>query len=285
MPETPSATQIVKIRLVDNGNNPIMLPVGRIMASWCGHILEKDDGKYIDWVFAIKLELFMVQLWDYIFDPPSALHATYAPWAYYAWMSNKHQTCAFLKQAISMSERKLCADEEDLVTLWEYLKIWHGGAVPSRQVQLLQEAVTTKCSLAEPLTKMVDAIFEKIDHAFDAGKVTKELLKSIAVLSFLSDRSFAYIWLIISHNLRQGMETYGPTEIRHFLKEEQTLLEADKVGNAPDNTPSTALLAKGQKSSKITCSTCKAQKHPIYVYMGHTTPWCILEGGQWLGRP
>ncbi|KAG5349870.1 hypothetical protein C0989_001490 [Termitomyces sp. Mn162] len=87
--ETPSTTQIAEMCTVDNGNNPVVLPVRRITSSWSGHILEKDDGKYSDWAYMMKLELSMVQLWDYIFDPPPAPHATYEPRAYHAWTSNK----------------------------------------------------------------------------------------------------------------------------------------------------------------------------------------------------
>ncbi|KAG6869427.1 hypothetical protein C0992_003209, partial [Termitomyces sp. T32_za158] len=90
----------------------------------------------------MKLELSMVQLWEYIFNPPPPPHPTYELRACRAWTSNKRLACAFLKQAISPSEQKLCAEQEDPVELWTYLKDRHGGAVPVKQVRLLQEALT-----------------------------------------------------------------------------------------------------------------------------------------------
>ncbi|KAG6894921.1 hypothetical protein C0993_010469 [Termitomyces sp. T159_Od127] len=253
-PSSPSLTvnQIAKMKVVNNLTNPTVLPVGKIMSSWSGHILDNDDSKYMDWAYAMKLELTMVQLWEYVFNPPPHPHPEHEP-----------RAC-----------HKLCADEEDPVTLWTYLKERHGGAASVKQVRLLQEALTTKCSSFEPLTKTVDTIFEKIDHAFDAGEVTKDLLKSIAVLSALSDKSFSHLYSIILRDLGQAgsMTRYGPAEIWQFLEGEQTLLEADKITSLTNDSNPTAFATKTFCSSHLTCTSCKAQKRPAHVYTGHTAP-------------
>ena len=143
-------------------------------------------------------------------------------------------------------EQKLCTEEEDPIALWSYLKEHHGGAAPIKQVCLLQEVLTTKCLLFKPLTKTVDTIFKKIDCTFDAGDVTKDLLKSIIILSTLSDKSFSHLRSIISCDLGQvrGMAKYGPTKIRQFLEGEQTLLEADRSMVMPWDSDLTVLIAK-----------------------------------------
>ena len=41
--------RIVEMKLVDNSTNLTMVPVGKIMSSWAGHILDKDDREYVDW--------------------------------------------------------------------------------------------------------------------------------------------------------------------------------------------------------------------------------------------
>ncbi|KAH0579748.1 hypothetical protein H2248_002585 [Termitomyces sp. 'cryptogamus'] len=135
--ETPiplTATKIAEMRLVDNSSNPIITSVGKITSAWPGHILDKDNGKYIDWAYAMRLELPMVQLWDYIFDPPPAPHTIYEPCIHCAWTSNKCLACSFIKHAILPSEQKLCMDEEDPVVLWKYLEEHHGGAILVKQV-------------------------------------------------------------------------------------------------------------------------------------------------------
>lgn len=136
------------------------------------------------------------------------------------------------------------------------MKSRHGGAILVRQVHLLQKALTAKCSLLEPLTKTVDVIYNKIDHAFDAGEVMKDLLKSIAVLSALSNKSFNHICSIISHDIGQtsNMKTYGPAEIGRVLEEKQTLLEADKSGSNLVDMALTALAAKVAQGCKLICS-------------------------------
>ncbi|KAG6871251.1 hypothetical protein C0995_006797 [Termitomyces sp. Mi166 len=67
------------------------------------------------------------------------------------------------------------------------------------------------------------------------GEVTKDLLKSIAILSALSER-----------NLGQAGDTtkYGLVEIRKFLKGEQTLLDADRANSTLTNTTPAAFAVK-----------------------------------------
>lgn len=125
------------MRLLDDSSNPTVISVGKITSSWTGHILDKDDGKYEEWAYTMELELSMVQLWEYIFDPPPSPHPTYEPGAHRAWASNKRLAASFLKRAISPSEQKLCVEREDPVDLWNYLKDRHGGVVLVRQVRLL----------------------------------------------------------------------------------------------------------------------------------------------------
>ncbi|KAH0578444.1 hypothetical protein H2248_012588 [Termitomyces sp. 'cryptogamus'] len=167
--------------------------------------------------------------------------------------------------------RDLCLGTETL----------HRGRGPSGPVE-----VPKGSSWRRHPCQAIDAIFEKIDRAFNAGEVTKDLLKSIAVLSALSDKSFVHIRSIISRDLGQAGDTtkYGPVEIRQFLEGEQTLLEADKSTSTPADTNPTMFAAKPFRGSNITCSTCKARKCPVQVYTGHTAPWCILEGGTMEGK-
>lgn len=166
----------------------------------------------------------------------------------------------------------------DPVSLWLYLKERHSGAVPVQQVHLLQKALITKCSALESLTKTADSIIEKINDAFDAGEVTKELLQSVAILSALSDRSYAHICSIILQNLTAvgDVDVYGLEEIRHFLESEQMLINADKPVNA-DVVLAAASGEKGSKYAKLICEGCKLWNRPNFT--GHTLPWCILKGG------
>ncbi|KAG5721537.1 hypothetical protein E4T56_gene13114 [Termitomyces sp. T112] len=114
--------------------------------------------------------------------------------------------------------------------------------------------------------KTINRIFRKINHAFEVGDVMKELLQSIAALSSLSNNSlYANARLIISCDLAAATAStpYGPDNICCFLENEQMLYAVDK-GLA--DTQLTALAAQTQ------------------TFMGHTKPWCILEGGGMAGK-
>ena len=106
---------------------------------------------------------------------------------------------------------------------------------------------------------MINAIFDKINQAFDAGEVTKDLLKSITVLSALSDKSFNHICSIIYYDLGQArsIKAYGPTEIWQFIKEKQTLLEADRSSTILIDMVPIMYAVKPTRGSKLVCSTYK----------------------------
>ncbi|KAG6857848.1 hypothetical protein C0995_004811, partial [Termitomyces sp. Mi166 len=115
---------------------------------------------------------------------------------------------------------------------------------PSGLMGILERQARRRCT--KSLTKTADGIIEKIDRAFDAGEVLKELLQSIAILSALSDRSYAHIQSIISRDLANASDgtKYGPPEIRRFLEGEQTLIDADRSGTG-DVILAVGAVAKG----------------------------------------
>ncbi|KAG5725581.1 Copia protein [Termitomyces sp. T112] len=282
---SPSPTltdaEAVKLRKADN----TMPAISQIKVSlrYSGDLLAKDDSKWTPWSKYMKLELTMMGLYEYIFDPPDVSNKLYEPCAHWNWQLNNRLARLYLLMGLSQSERNLADDTIAARSLWDYLQNRHGGAGLVQQVRLLQEALMTKCSPSEPLTKTIDRIFEKINCAFDVGDVTKELLQSIATLSFLSDNSlYANTRSIISRNLAAATAStpYGPDDIRRFLQNEQTLYAADK-GMA--DTQLTALAAWTQsKRDDLVCDNCKSCGQPVFT--GHTKPWCILEGGGMAGK-
>lgn len=140
-----------------------------------------------------------------------------------------------------------------------------------------------KCSPSESLMRTADAILDKINHAFEAGSITKELLQLIAILSSLSDKLYAHIRSIISCNLTAVADVtkYGPSQIWQFLEEEQTLIDTDKsMGTL--GSMATALVTKASKFDRLVCSSCKTHGRPPFT--GYTALWCILEGGVWKAR-
>ena len=71
-------------------------------------------------------------------------------------------------------------------------------------------------------------------------------MQSIAVLSSLSDKVYAHIQSIILWDLTVtgDVKKYGFTEIYRFLKEEQTLIDVDRLIPVPTDPTLTAFTAK-----------------------------------------
>ncbi|KAG6896083.1 hypothetical protein C0992_010407, partial [Termitomyces sp. T32_za158] len=110
------------------------------------------------------------------------------------------------------------------------LKKQHGGAGPIQQVHLLKDALTTKFSTSIPLTKTINDIFEKINRAFNVGKVTSDLLKSIAMIAALSKTEFMHTKSIITHNFTTAEDgNYKPSNMaRKTIEEPIALRKAAK---------------------------------------------------------
>ncbi|KAG5729971.1 hypothetical protein E4T56_gene17209 [Termitomyces sp. T112] len=115
---------------------------------------------------------------------------------------------------------------------------------------------------------MANIIFKKVECAFQAGEVTKELLQLIVILSSLSDKTYTHIQSIISRDLMTtgDVRKYGPTEIRKFLEGEQTLIDADKSIPAPTDPAPTAFTARISKYDWLTCKTVEESRQARLAY-------------------
>lgn len=88
--------------------------------------------------------------------------------------------------------------------------------------------------------------------------VMKELLKSIAALSSLSDNTLCMSTrLIILCDLAAAMSLvlYRPEEICCFLKNEETLYAVDKA--VSDFTPTALVVQSSNCRNDLTCNGCK----------------------------
>ncbi|KAF5376298.1 hypothetical protein D9615_008559 [Tricholomella constricta] len=184
------AATATEMRRIDNSSACAISPV-KIALGYKGHLLTKDDGTYTTWARDFENELVMNGLWEYAFDPPLRPDEVYEPRAYRNWAHNDRLICAFIATGVASSEQQFMP-KEGAKACWLAIRGRHKGSGPVQQVRLLQEALSTKCSLDTPLTETIDSIFEKIDRAFAVGKVSSDTLKCIACLSSLSDKAFAH---------------------------------------------------------------------------------------------
>ncbi|KAF5372337.1 hypothetical protein D9615_009321 [Tricholomella constricta] len=273
------AVTAAEMRRIDNSGACAISPV-KIALGYKGHLLTKDDGTYTTWARDFENELIMNGLWEYAFDPPLRPHEIHEPRAFRNWAHNDCLTCAFIATGVASSEWQFIP-KEGAKSCWLQIRSRHEGSGPVQQVRLLQEALSTKCSLEHPLTETIDSIFEKIDRVFAVGEVSSDTLKCIACLGSLSDKASAHARSNISRDIAASTKAnpYKSTDIRRYLENEQTLINGDKT----DASSATAFAAKPQNNcrTELLCTLCLERGRPC---KGHTKEWCILEGGGQEGK-
>ncbi|KAG6876871.1 hypothetical protein C0993_012425 [Termitomyces sp. T159_Od127] len=178
------------LKTIDDGNGCV-IPLARTTIPYKGHLLKKNDGTFTTWARNFKTELVLNGLAEYIIaPPPPPPNPIYQPRAYRHYILNDGLACNFIMTGVDESERQFIADE---------------GAMQT-----------------------INDIFEKIDHAFNIGKVTSDLLKSIAIIAALSGLEFMHARSIITRNFTTaGDRNYRPSDMCILLENEQTLMDAD----------------------------------------------------------
>jgi hypothetical protein len=252
---------------------------------WTGEKLDKIEGNYPKWCSRAFTNFIMLAgLYDYVFDPPLQPPQVTEPKAYKNWKDNDRLACALIAGALSDAEQDLLDQTKVAKACWLGLKGHHQNEGPVKQVTLLQNALSTKCTRSEPLTVTVKTICEAIDRAFSMGDITPNLLKCIAILNSLSGEQFTTARSMILWDISASTtaKPYTSANIHDFLETEQTLLDSDKKTATQS---SIALVAKSTppKARDIpTCTNCTGHgKHG----RGHIAKYCVQPGGGMVGKP
>jgi hypothetical protein len=182
---------------------------------------------------------------------------------------------ALITSTIETAEWEYIDRNKGAMACWSALKNRHQSEGPIKQVQLLQEALTTQCTKSTPLPITADRICTAIDRAYDMGDISRDLLKCIALLGSLG-RDFPHLRSIITRDISAATakNPFTSVQLRSYLDGEQSLLNSDsKRSPAAD---SIALSARTRSGSQIVCTNCKRN--------GHTAAYCISPGGGMAGK-
>ncbi|KIJ26808.1 hypothetical protein M422DRAFT_77309, partial [Sphaerobolus stellatus SS14] len=187
------------------------------------------------------------------------------------WHANDALTAALIASTIEVSEWEFINRELGASSCWTSLKTRHQSEGPIRQVQLLQEALTTKCTRDTPLPTTAEAICKAVDRAYEMGDINQDLLKCIALLSSLSD--FPHLRSMITRDLSAATKSnpFTSAHLRRYLDGEQALMNSDAK-----TTPDPLVLAAQSKPGMVVCSNCK--------HNGHIVTYCISSGGGMEGK-
>lgn len=261
------------------------IPLLHIRTSFSGDKLERDKGDFKKWERDFMLFVTLNHLDGYFFAPlTQPPHATEEPRAHSNFITNSRMAVAALQQAIGESEMEFIDYTKGAKVCYDIITSRCRSAGPVKQISLIREALSTYCSLSEPLVSTATKICNTIDRAFAMGDITQDLFKCIALLNSLNDKTFESIQSNISRALSDSTKTtpYTSDHIRRVLESEDTLISTKRHMHTQD----VALSAKSSSSHNhgphdICCSNCFTQGKPC---RGHKKEWCIRKGGGMEGK-
>jgi len=159
--------------------------------------LNKLEANYKSWLKSTDLFLTLARFIGYAkgtIPKPSNSE----PCAQSNWQANDTVTTALISSTIDTAEWEYI--DKGAKNCWDTLKARYQSEGPIWQVQLLQEALTTQCDKSTPLPVTVEKICSAIDHAYDMGEISKDLMMCIMLLSSLG-QDFQHLHSIITQDI------------------------------------------------------------------------------------
>ncbi|KNZ81329.1 hypothetical protein J132_02019 [Termitomyces sp. J132] len=237
--------------------------------------------------WSTKLEIFLQQssLDQYIFASeknPNRLirkpDPETEPNAYANWLSNNGLIISIIHAAVSEAEQEGLETYGFAKECYDTLKVHAQCKGPVKQVALIWQALSTYAPIAEPIDITAWRICNLIDQAFAIRAIDKDLLKCIALLNSINDKSFESIQTQVSQGLSDATVTslYTSFQIRKLF---QTI---DSLSMLTITSPTdTALSAHNSKmrahphNHGLNFPCCKISYALKLTCCGHTKEWCI----------
>lgn len=241
---------------------------------------DRATGEFSKW--SNKLEIFLQQsgLDRYIFvsdKNPNRLitepNEATEPNAYSNWLSNNDLIIGVIRAAVSEAEQEGLETDGTAKECYDALKTRAQCEGPVKQVALIRQALSTYAPIAEPIDATARKICDLIDRAFSIGVIDKDLLKCIALLNSINDKSFESLQTQVSRGLADAT-TNAPYSSSHIRKLFQTVDSLSNLAKTP--LVDTALTARDVKASShphnhgpnfACCEVCYALKQSC---RGHT---------------
>ncbi|KAG5717402.1 hypothetical protein E4T56_gene7678 [Termitomyces sp. T112] len=214
--------------LPSDSTNP-SVPERVIRHRWEGFKYARADGNFTQWTEKLKDALILNGIYSHVFDTIAIRpNIDTEPRAHANWGLNDRLAITFMKSALDDTEH------HDLITnkgaAWCYmdLKARAQREGPIKQIALLQEALSTYCSTAEPLPVTAGCIVNTVKRAFDIGTVDRNLFACIALLNSLNYPSFESLQNPVSTLISKCTQSTpcDPTDIRILMENAQNILNS-----------------------------------------------------------
>jgi hypothetical protein len=163
-----------------------------------GTKLDKIKGNFKTWSEDAELFLTACGLIGYV-DGTTVSPGSNEPRAISNWKANDKLAAALLFETLERSEWTFLDRTKGTKACWDAIKERHHNEGPIRQVNYLQEAMSTKFSKTDPLPTTAEKICVAIDRAYDMGEITCDLMKCILILDGLTD--FPHTRALISREI------------------------------------------------------------------------------------
>lgn len=245
---------------------------------------DRTTGEFTKW--SIRLEIFLQQsgLDRYIFGKAERLvtepDRVTEPVAHANWLSNNDLIIGVIRAAISDAEQEDLNTDGSAKECYDALKARAHREGPVKQVALIREALLTYVPVSEPLDATARKICDLVDRAFAIGTIDKDLLKCIALLNSINDKSFESVQTQVSRGLADASATkpYASADIRKLF---QTIDSLATLSKSPVDTALAAKHAHNHGPGQLCCTVCFGAGQPC---RGHTKEWCIRPGGGMAGK-
>ena len=140
---------------------PSILPLTACTA-YTGVKLDKMESNFKIWKDDIRTHLVLNNLWGYAIGRIPTPNQKSEPVAFMNWENNNVVAAVSISSSIITAERAFINVDAGAQACWDVLIKQHEKEGPIRQVLLLQEALSLKCTDNEPLTETADKIIETI---------------------------------------------------------------------------------------------------------------------------
>lgn len=276
--------------LPTDATNP-SIPERIIRHRWEGSKYTRADGNFLQWTEKLKDSLILNGIYSYVFDDVAVRPSIDTePRAYANWGLNDRLAITFIKSALDDAEHRDLVTDNGAAACYADLKARAQREGPIKQVALLQDALSTYCSMTEPLPTTAGRIVDTVKRAFDIGTVDVNLFTCIALLNSLNDPAFESLQNSVSTLLSSSTQSKpcSPADIRILMENAQNIL------NVAKSSPATVFSVRGGTSTRsmdlpghnhghgaTCCENCFALKRPC---KGHTKAFCVQKGGGMMGK-
>jgi hypothetical protein len=212
-----------------------------ISKNFSGEKLSHDKSNWQQWNRQFLITLALNSLKGYVKGTVNKPDKNAEPRAHANWLKNDELALHLTLENINEHEQEYVADATTSKGCWDLLEERHSKEGPMRQLQIIQEAMSTRFSSTESFTVAGTKQCKLAKRVIAMGELTYNVMASLFLLAGITP--FPHLRTTVNHNISNSTKEtpYTAAQILRLLENEQRLLDADKPSTS---STSIALVAK-----------------------------------------